>query len=678
MKVCTYSRSGQSSSATSLANSQASSRGIFGRREQHTSTTKDARMQQDQLQDIATSDSITLVSGTSNKDNDRDVSCNTTQSPFGNGSSLGKTATARPNASAINHSVSMPLSGHSFRTKFHGSSHVGCIVTHIPGLSNFARETFEKFPSLNQIGQQVQQKETERIQMSLGSPRYTDNNLKSLLPARDETDRLVGMYLETFDYIYHILHVPSFQSEYQQLWLDLERANPKHIVIVLLLVSIGLCLASTNAGFYNSGDGLSRDRATKIVQSCEDWLAYQIPAHETIHDFQISFLRILVRQLNARRYKQTWPNSGKVLRTFLCAGLHKDVGTPREGMSVRDREMRARLWSAAAEFELQAAFEQGMPAMPWTEQADIGAPINAADDDLDAATEPTKSFTRSSYLSQAAQSIAFRHELNGILNDNRGGILSFEKAMKITQRIDELLERIPVWDCLESKPVYALLTLSLQQYVLALHMHQVTVSEKRCERTISHNILINTGAKVIGTLKALQDSGCNTLTLLCSDHVRAALSMCFVHATTDPGRDFVLSSFMASQGSRSIEDAIAIMQNKILRYGGDQRQLWMVVAACVFMRLRRDSSKKDELMRMAAEEFSKPFHQIRDFGSLGHNSSKHSIRDNETSGVGPEIERGMLAADESVAPFEWLATPMQDFEAWMFEDWSTDWLLAEQ
>lgn len=636
-------------------------------------------MQQYQLQDIVTSDSVMLVSATSNEDNDREVSCTTTQSAFGNGSSLGKTVTTGSNACATDHSVSMPLSGHSFRTRFHGSSHVGCIVTHIPGLPNFARETFEKFPSLNQIGQQVQQKETERIQMSLGSIRYTDIILKSLLPARDETDRLVGMYLETFDYIYHILHVPSFQSDYQQLWHDVERANPKHIVIVLLLVSIGLCLASTNAGFYSSGDGLARDRATMIVQSCEDWLASQIPAHETIHDFQISFLRILVRQLNARRYKQTWSNSGKLLRTFLCAGLHKDVGTPREGMSVRDREMRTRLWTAAAEFEMQAAFEQGMPAMPWTEQADIGSPINVADDYLDTATEPTKSFTRSSYLSQAAQSIVFRHELNEILNNNKGGILSLEKVMKITERIDELLERIPTWDCLESKPVCALLTLSLQQYLLALHMRQATTSEKRCERTISYNILVNTGSKVIDTLKALEDSGCNTLTLLCSDQVRAALSMCFVHATTDPGRDLVLSSFMASQGFRSMEDAIAIMQNKILRYGGDQRQLWMVVAACVFMRLRRDPSIKDELMRMAAEEFSKPFHQIRDFESPSHNSAKQSIRDNESSTSGPEKESGILAVDESsIAPFEWLVTPMQDFEAWMFEDWSTDWLLAEQ
>jgi hypothetical protein len=621
----------------------------------------------------------TLASETSNEDADRVVHyCNATPGASGKASSLANVITTRPNAPVIDHFVSMPLSGHTFRTKFHGSTHVGSIVTHIPGLSSFARETFEKFPSLNQIGQQLQQKETERIQMSLGSTRSTDTSLKSLLPARDETDRLVGMYLESFEYIYHVLHVPSFQNEYEQLWLDVEIATPKHVVIVLLLISIGLCLASTNAGYYSSGDGLARDKATKIVQSCEDWLASQIPAHETIHDFQISFLRILVRQLNARRYKQTWANSGKVLRTFLCAGLHKDVGTPRDGMSVRDKEMRARLWTAAAEFELQAAFEQGMPAMAWTEQADIRPPINVADDDLDTVIEATSSFTRSSYLFQAARSITFRHELNGILNSNRGGMLSFEETMTVTERIEQSLDEIPMWDCLESKPAHALLTINLHQYMLALHMRQVTRCERRCEKDVSHNILVNTSAKVIATLKALEDNGCATLTLLCSNHIRAALSLCFVHATTDPGRGLVLSAYMASQGPRSIQDAIAIMQNKILRFGGDQRQLWMVVAASVFMRLGRDSVGKDELMRMAVEEFTRPFHQIRDLRMPVCDSLESGIENNQTSWSGPEKEMGILAMEEAGAPFDWLAAPMQEFEAWMFEDWSTDFLLAEQ
>jgi len=39
---------------------------------------------------------------------------------------------------------------------------------------------------------------------------------------------------------------------------------------------------------------------------------------------------------------------------------------------------------------------------------------------------------------------------------------------------------------------------------------------------------------------------------------------------------------------------------------------------------------------------------------------------------------GILAMEEAGAPFDWLAAPMQEFEAWMFQDWSTDFLLAEQ
>jgi hypothetical protein len=59
-------------------------------------------------------------------------------------------------------------------------------------------------------------------------------------------------------------------------------------------------------------------------------------------------------------------------------------------------------------------------------------------------------------------------------------------------------------------------------------------------------------------------------------------------------------------------------------------------------------------------------------------SLESGIENNQTSWSGPEKEMGILAMEEAGAPFDWLAAPMQEFEAWMFEDWSTDFLLAEQ
>lgn len=553
--------------------------------------------------------------------------------------------------------------GRSFRTKFNGSTHAGLLIGHIPGFSEFTTETFERFPAMNRIRQHMHKLEN-LTNLARVNPRPTiDGQLRALLPPRHEANRLVRVFMDSFDYIYHVLHLPSFQKEYDKLWLDTGDDNQQFVVVVILIIAVALCLTS-NAAAYSA-----RQEATTIIRSCEHWLQTNFLKYSSIHDFQISFLLLFARQLNARRYKQTWANSGEVLRNFMCAGLHQDPDNLKEEMSALDKEMRRRIWAAAAEFELQASFEQGMPAIPWPEQSDILPPENIPDDDLCHVLDsrPVQELTSSSYLAVAGNSILLRHKLNALLNNVRLD-MSFDETKTFTERIETSLEALPLWTGPRSETPQALLSINLRQYQLALHERQARRAASPAERRFSKMILLDTAVKMIQSHKALLESGNSALKLLCGDHIRAALSICYVYITLDPQSELMLTRAAEQYAAQAIDDAVTMLKQKVVRLNGDQRHLWTAIAAKTIMKLNNEPNKRDDFMQEAADEYILVFDEIK--GGL-QELLKISA---ETPGVVDEpCENGDNSQEQGLPEAEvherlLLAPP--NLEAWSFEDWA--------
>jgi hypothetical protein len=58
---------------------------------------------------------------------------------------------------------------------------------------------------------------------------------------RNMTNQLVQAYLRTFEHIYRVLHVPTFQQEYKAYWADPQAADMKFVIKLMLVCAIGAC-----------------------------------------------------------------------------------------------------------------------------------------------------------------------------------------------------------------------------------------------------------------------------------------------------------------------------------------------------------------------------------------------------------------------------------------------------
>jgi hypothetical protein len=497
------------------------------------------------------------------------------------------------------------IRGVSFRTKYNGSTHTSLIVASIPGFSNFLNEAGQKSPALEDIRRKIHKMESQPDKMwSIDWP--PSGILQTLLPPKAISDRLVQAYVDSFDHIYHVLYLPNFWSQYELLWVDPSSLpmDGKLVVIVLLVIAIAMCLTPSTATEHSRDKSSSRNQASRLIQSCEQWLQCQNPRRDDLPDFQIHFLLLLAKQLNGRRFKQTWANSGFVIRKFMCAGLHIEPNR----VSVDDpshREIRRRLWASAAEFELQAAFEHGMPAMAWCSQSDMSPLSNIADEDLtlNTAIRPPLEFTQASYLATAYISLRFRHSLNTLLNDVRTR-LSFDDVKDLTKRIKDHLERIPQWVCRKAIAPRALLSINLHQYQLALHVRQIQLATTPVEKDFSCRILFHTAREMARLHTGIPKGDGDPLELLSNDHIRMALSLCYSWASSDIHMEGLATETDEAGVLHILQQIAALIDNKFACYGGDQRQLWIVTAVNAYIKTRGRPRERSRFITEAVSAFS--------------------------------------------------------------------------
>ncbi|KAK5166063.1 uncharacterized protein LTR77_008324 [Saxophila tyrrhenica] len=509
----------------------------------------------------------------------------------------------------------MLLRGKSFKTQFHGITHPGSLIAYIPELSAFTKETFERIPALLRIRQDMKQLEDRTPYAASLSRQITDADLKAQLTSRAEVDQLVQLYLDNYDNIYHIIHLPSFRREYNDWWTHPQQAKGSFVALIVLMTATAQCLQPTEPWLYTANSSTARERAISAIHLCERWLEGTSQKHVSCVDFQIRFLMNLARLVNAHKFKRTWTDAGTMIRFFMAAGLHRSPDLLRKPTSALDKEMRRRLWAAASEFELQAAFGRGMISAPFPQQSDCPPPSNIHDEDITSESEPlppprpSHDFTNSSYMVFAADSFSLRYTLNTVLNNIRQTI-SFDDAKRYTEEIESHLSSLPNWIGTSSEPPRALLSITLRQYILVLHDRQFRQAKSQYERDFSKLTLLTTASKIISTHKDLVSRGCRALQLLCQDQLRAALSVCHIASTPDPSADALLTNMIATNAATIINDTADNLTDKITRYGREQRQLWIVLAANGFMKAKRDPDSRLLYMQEAVDKIIRPYYKI--------------------------------------------------------------------
>lgn len=585
------------------------------------------------------------------------------------------------------------LRGKSFKTQFHGNTHPGAIIARIPELNKFTRDTFEQFPALSRIKEDMSALETRRESKNLKHAAVSTADLRALLPEKKEdADVLINIYLANYASLYHVLHLPSFHQEYDEMYEEPGNVRPHFIALVLVIMAAAQCLTTTDPWLYSANSSLAREKSLKAITTVDNWLIAQSQKHVSAADFQIRVLLLLAKQVTARKLKRTWTESGDVLRFCMAAGLHRTPDLVKKQTSVLDKELRRRVWAAVTELELQASFDRGMIASPWTLQSDCPPPHHLSDEDLDQTTEHlpalrrANDFNNSSFLCFSSESIVLRTTLNTYLNNIRQPI-SFEEAKRYTDEIENHLQSIPEWSEPSSEIASTLLTLNLRQYLLVLHDRQIRNADTKAERDFSRMILVETAVKMIESHRALTSRGCCALELLCSDQLRAALSLCHIFATGDPGTDDALTRAINESALRVIPDAIDMLTDKVIRFGREQRLLWIMLAAYGTVKARRDPDKRLMYMQEAVDRVTRPYYKIMacqadapvkpTSGDVTGNIVRPETNDREmANGVveyyPPPMPQPVAAPAPATAPPDQTLLDLDDIAAWTFEDWRFD------
>ncbi|QSS61141.1 hypothetical protein I7I51_03313 [Histoplasma capsulatum] len=202
-------------------------------------------------------------------------------------------------------------------------------------------------------------------------------DLKDLVPLRETADELVTGYLRTFESVYRILHVPTFQQEYLQFWNSPQSASQSFVVRLLLVMAIGTCF------YQRPGSSIApRTMAAPWVYAAQAWLG--APSEKSLVNIaavQVHCLLLLARQNCAIDGDLAWISAGSLLRVAMYVGLHRDPQyLPK--MPVFQAELRRRLWATILEILLQSSMDAGGSPLVSLDDYDCEPPSNINDQDM--------------------------------------------------------------------------------------------------------------------------------------------------------------------------------------------------------------------------------------------------------------------------------------------------------
>jgi hypothetical protein len=152
------------------------------------------------------------------------------------------------------------------------------------------------------------------------------------LPPKEICDTLVGHYLRTIETLYRVLHVPSFQREYEAIWTEGPEPKIAFIMQVKLVLAIG-------AIFHDENCSLRPD-ATRWIYEAQTWMSSPNAKSKLgLQSIQTSIMLLLAREFADVGSELVWISAGALLREAVYIGLHKDPGQlPR--MDTFQSEMR--------------------------------------------------------------------------------------------------------------------------------------------------------------------------------------------------------------------------------------------------------------------------------------------------------------------------------------------------
>ncbi|KAF7914428.1 uncharacterized protein EAF01_000834 [Botrytis porri] len=248
----------------------------------------------------------------------------------------------------------------------------------------------------------------------------TDEELRMAVPTKQEVDRLITRYFNTYDPAIHIIHAPTFHKELQTHWQDPTKTS---IVWIGLLYSI-LCLAMQS--YQKIGDeppewkGRSLDIAGEFRQRTVQCLVNSDYTKSSF--YTIETLILYVHGEYASRWDAEvglWVIIGMITRLSMRMGYHRDPSN-FPGITVFHGEMRRRLWGFVRAMDTMFSFQLALPSLIRDSDCDTKLPRNIFEDEFGPDSKilpPARPNTEPTPVSYMLAKISIANELNCILEE---------------------------------------------------------------------------------------------------------------------------------------------------------------------------------------------------------------------------------------------------------------------
>jgi hypothetical protein len=314
------------------------------------------------------------------------------------------------------------------------------------------------------------------------------------LPTKHVCDRLVEGYLRTMETVYRVLHVPSFQRVYEDLWTTASEPGMGFIVMLKLVLAIG-------ATVYDEDFSMRVD-TVRWVYEAQTWLSSPIFKSQLgIQYLQISILLYLARELVDVGSELTWISVGSIYRSAVYIGLHKDPSQlPR--MTSLETEMRRRIWNTILEISLQSSMLSGGPCFVSLEDFNTAPPGNYDNEQLtveNSVARPEDVYTETSIAIALRKTFPARLAVLKFLND-----ISSPGTYEETLRLDTNLRAVyktlrrTLQAYSPSQFTSQAIDFMTQRYITSLHLPFFTSSTTNPIYAFSRKAVVESSLRIWG------------------------------------------------------------------------------------------------------------------------------------------------------------------------------------
>jgi hypothetical protein len=428
-------------------------------------------------------------------------------------------------------------SGINIKSRYFGPHNAWSSIKELTGISHFMKETADEWLRPLNIQKKDRAKRREDREKQFAEP---EPGLESLLPPKEETDSLVTVYLDQFEQLYRIVHIPTFRKEYESFW-DPTHARPASFTaLVLSMISVSCCLDMQASGRFIGVKSSAYATAEKLISACDAWFARQSHKHRKLVHYQIACLLYLAKRVYIIKKKRFWTTSGGLIRDAITVGLHQDPDNLSSEISPYNKEMRRRIWATMVEFDLQASFDLGAPTLLSQIHNDADAPSNIEDDGFDPGSKelpisrPRTEYTFSSYSHFSRQSLPVRLEICKILTGPPID-LDWDQVLQYSDMITQEIDALPSWDLdsdqnpgISHKPslAHTLLHIQLRQFLIPLHQPFLKLRKSHSRYQAAEFIYYTAARDLVLMHDRLFQKGIRTLYFLREDSINAAMNLC--------------------------------------------------------------------------------------------------------------------------------------------------------